>query len=461
MDSVEIAYQASLDYIYSFIDYSLKRNLRNAEAKFKLDRMIKFMSLLGNPQNRFKVIHVAGTKGKGSVCSFCASALRSAGYKVGLYTSPHMQEFTERIQVDGEEIDHLSVVRLVETMKKVVPQVPEITTFELTTALGFLYFAEKKIDVAVLEVGLGGRLDATNIVSPLVSVITSISFDHMAVLGNTLSKIAFEKGGIIKPGKPVVISPQKDEAQNRLLALCEERNSPAVIVGKDLSFTSLSYSLEGQTLEVTPRFNIPVGINEESIEPSSTQLIIPLLGYHQVINAATAYAAIKTATFFGLEVSDSAIQKGFAETKWLGRFEILHLDPAIVVDSAHNTDSAERLVQALDDYFPGLPVTLVFGVSADKDVKSIIKALSPRVNKVITSQSIHPRAMDAIEIMDHFKDTNLPVKAIVPIEDAIQTAVDEAESNTLILITGSVFVAAAGRAVWPQIRINRGISLVS
>lgn len=436
-------YQAALDYIYGFIDYSLKRNLRNAESKFKLDRMVRFMKLLGNPHENYPIIHVAGTKGKGSTCAFCASALQAEGYKVGLYTSPHLEEFTERIQVDRQEIDQNDVVRIVELMKPIIAQVPKITTFELTTAMGLYYFAEKKVDVAVIEVGLGGRLDATNIVDPLVSVITSISYDHTSVLGKTLAKIAFEKGGIIKPGKPVVISPQKPSARNQLINLANERISPVIEVGKDFYFKEGPHSLKGQTLTVSQiHENVDVSKGKEII------IEIPLLGYHQVINAATAYAALEIADQKGLKISDDAILKGFSNTFWPGRFEILRLDPPVVIDSAHNTDSALRLCQALDDYFPEIPVILVIGVSADKDIQGILKALVPRVNKVITSQSIHPRAMDANDLKKEVKFHTSNVEAIVPIEVAMKRALQDAGEKSLVLITGSVFVAAAGRAIW-------------
>lgn len=456
MGSENTAYQHALDYIYSFIDFSLKRNLRNAEANFKIDRMQHFMALLGNPQDSYKIIHVAGTKGKGSVSALCASALKAQGYKVGLYTSPHMQEFTERIQVNGIEIPQDDVARLVEVMKPVIQQVPEITTFELTTAMAFLYFAELKVDVAVLEVGLGGRLDATNVVTPLVSVITSISYDHTAVLGNTLGKIAFEKGGIIKPGRPVVIAPQRESARKKLLALSKERESPLTEVGKHFLFEPIEHSLEGQTLAVWKQTNSkfmddPAGLMSSAF--SRLTLRIPLLGYHQVINAATAYAALMVAAEYGLPISSEAIQQGFASVSWPGRFELLFQNPTVIVDSAHNTDSAERLSQTLDDYFPGRRVILVFGVSADKDVKGMLNALLPKVDKVITTQSIHPRAMSAHELLNYVNAYTVPTEAIVPIEDAIQAAVDQVGEDGLVLITGSVFVAAAGRAVWPKLRI--------
>jgi dihydrofolate synthase/folylpolyglutamate synthase len=205
MKEVAVAYQEALDYLYSFVDYSLTRSFRYTPDKFDLGRMVRFLQLLGDPHQSYQVIHVAGTKGKGSTAALIASTLRAAGYKTGFYTSPHLQDYTERIQVDGQPIPPGDLAALVEELKPVVAQIERLTTFEITTALGFLYFARQKVDVAVAEVGLGGRLDATNVVDPLVSVITSLSLDHMAVLGDTLPKIAFEKAGIIKPGRPVVL----------------------------------------------------------------------------------------------------------------------------------------------------------------------------------------------------------------------------------------------------------------
>ena len=212
MSDIDAAYNLALDYLYSFVDYSLKHSSELAKADFDLERMRALMVELGNPQDQYPIIHVAGTKGKGSVSALCASALEAGGYRVGLYTSPHLLDYSERIQIDGEPISHAMLVDLVKQMEPAVSRIPKLTTFEITTALGFLYFAQQKANAAVIEVGLGGRLDATNIVTPRVSVIASLSYDHMAVLGNTLTLIAGEKAGIIKPGIPVVSAPQKEEA---------------------------------------------------------------------------------------------------------------------------------------------------------------------------------------------------------------------------------------------------------
>jgi dihydrofolate synthase/folylpolyglutamate synthase len=455
MTDIEKAYQESLDYLYSFIDFSMKRNLRNAEKNFKIERMQAFMHLLGDPQFDYKVIHVAGTKGKGSVSAFCASAIQAAGFKVGLYTSPHMIEFTERIRINGEMITRDAVVSIVDKLKKVVAQIPEVTTFELTTALGFLYFSEQHVDIAVIEVGLGGRLDATNVVDPLISVITAISYDHTQILGDTLSKIAFEKGGIIKQGKPVVISPQKQEVIKRLKAICKERSSPMTIVGKDVLFGAESHSLDGQTFFVwTPDEQSQVNefVNSGgNVEWTPLRFRIPLLGHHQVINAATAYAVLSKLKQLGIKISNAAISKGFSTTSWPGRFEIMRRQPPFVVDSAHNQDSALKLRQAIDDYFPGKPLVLLFGVSSDKDYAGILEELLPRSRQVIATQSIHLRALDAGEICKKVLTYGTPCEAIIPIEKALKKAFEVAGDECLIVAAGSVFIAAAIKDIWAGI----------
>ncbi|HLO14296.1 MAG TPA: folylpolyglutamate synthase/dihydrofolate synthase family protein, partial [Anaerolineales bacterium] len=359
MSDIQIAYNQALDYLYSFVDYSLKHASELAKAEFNLDRMFALLAELGNPQEKYPIIHVAGTKGKGSVSAFCASALQAAGYKTGLYTSPHLLDYTERIQINGEPISHLQLVELVEQVKPAVGRVPKLTTFEITTAIGFLAFANNAVNAAVIEVGLGGRLDATNVVMPRVSVVTSISYDHMAVLGNTLAQIAGEKAGILKPGVPVISSPQNDEALQVLERIAKERDCPFILVGKDVKFERLTSSLDGQSLRLSsPALSRAVRVPFPPSPPLQIlDLTIPLLGVHQVENAATAYAALKTS---GIPIPDEALRKGFAQVQWPARFEILRREPPVIIDSAHNRDSAFRLRETLDEYFPQKPVVLVF-----------------------------------------------------------------------------------------------------
>jgi dihydrofolate synthase/folylpolyglutamate synthase len=432
------AYQATLDYLYTYVDYSLVRNFQNAPGKFDLTRMAVLAAALGDPQKQFPIIHVAGTKGKGSVSAFCAHALQAAGYRTGLYTSPHLQDFSERIQVNGQPVLPDEVVALVEECKPVVASIPDVTWFEYTTMLAFLHFARQKVDAAVIEVGLGGRLDATNIVTPEVSVITSLSYDHMAVLGDTLGQIAAEKAGIIKPGHPVVLSPQLDEARAVIISIAAQRNAPLTQVGQDYEFEVISQSLDGQTFKIWPKSR-PLG---------ATRLSIPLLGLHQVENAATAYVALRVLENSRLAVSKKAIRKGFASTVWPGRFEILRRQPPVVLDCAHNRDSAHRLRQALDDYFPNWPIVLVFGASEDKNVAGMFAELLPRVRQVIATKSIHPRAMSPEQLVALAQPFGVPVSGESTVEDALAAALRAAGDEALVLVTGSIFVVAGVSAAW-------------
>ncbi len=449
---IETKYQEALDYLYTFIDYSMTRNLRYSEEKFNLDRMKRFMELFENPQDKYPVIHVAGTKGKGSTSALIAHALYEEGYRVGFYTSPHLHDFCERIQVDFIPMPHEEMIAIVDEMKAKIPLVEEITTFELMTAMAFIYFQKKNVDFAVIEVGLGGRLDATNVVSPLISVITALSLDHINVLGDTLAKIAFEKGGIIKKETPVVVAPQKDEAVIVLKKIAKERNSQMILVGKDYLYAQAAKSLSGQNFFVWPKED-QIAVNtfiesagREDWEPA--KFFIPLLGFHQVQNAATAYTTLVELRKKGLRISDESIHKGFRNVVWPGRFEVLNRRPYIVVDSAHNRESALRLRNAVDDYFPGTPVILVFGASEDKDIDGMLIELLPRVKIVITTKSIHPRAISPEDLVT--KVNKMGVRAIPTqsLEEAFDEALKLAGKENLILVAGSIFVAGGMRDVW-------------
>jgi len=437
MSDIETQYNKALDYLYSFVDYSLKHISELAKAEFNLDRMFALMEELGNPQAKYPIIHVAGTKGKGSVSALCASALQAAGYKTGLYTSPHLWDYVERVQINGEPISHQQMIDLVEEIKPAVAKIPKLTTFEITTALGFLAFAKNDVNATVIEVGLGGRLDATNIVTPKVSVITSLSYDHMAVLGNTLAKIAGEKAGIIKPGIPVVSAPQVEEALDVLERVASERNCPFVLVGRDVKFERKTSSLDGQSFY----------LSSSGFQPSSFEAQIPLLGIHQIQNAATAYAALKTS---GIEIADEAIQKGFSRVKWPARFEILQREPPVIIDSAHNRDSALRLRQTLDEYFPNRPVVLVFCALEDKDITGMLEELKPRLELVVATHADHPRAPSAEWIADQVRNLDIPVEAVSPVTNALERALELAGGHKIILAAGSVAFAGEVSAAWQK-----------
>ena len=444
MTDIETQYNQALDYLYSFIDYSLKHSSELAKAEFNLERIFALLNELGNPHERYPILHVAGTKGKGSVSALCASALQAEGYKIGLYTSPHLLDYTERIRINGEPVSHEQMIELVEDVKPAVARIPKLTTFEITTAIGFLAFARNDVNAAVIEVGLGGRLDATNIVTPKVSVITSISYDHMAVLGDTLAKIAGEKAGIIKPGVPVVSSPQKDEALQILERIAKDRNCPFFLVGKDINVERLTSSLDGQTLRLSS-FIFPL-----STPPHGLDLTIPLLGAHQVENAATAYAALKTS---GIPIADQAIQQGFSEVKWRARFEVVRRTPPVIFDSAHNQDSFAKLRDTLEEHFPGMSVTMVFGASEDKNIPGMFFEMKPKLKQLLVTRADHPRALEPEKITELAKQAGLEAKleAVIPVEAAFKRALEISEKDgSIVLSAGSMFVTAEVMKAWNE-----------
>jgi dihydrofolate synthase/folylpolyglutamate synthase len=440
--NLDSAYQAALDYIYSFVEFSRTHQENLAPENYDLSRMRALMNALGNPDQGYKKIHVAGTKGKGSVSAFCATALQEAGLKTGLYTSPHLKDFEERIQINRKSISRADLITLVDEIRPYVAAIQRLTTFEISTALSFLYFARQNVDIAVIEVGLGGRLDATNVITPLVSVITSISRDHTYVLGDSLAEIAAEKGGIIKPGIPVVLAPQRQEPRQTLVEIAAQRGCPLTQIGRDYKFSIEERSLDGQTFSLW-RTDDP---NEQPIS-----LGISLLGDHQAENCATAYATLQVVKRAGIDISEGAIRQGMAETFWAGRFEILQLDPPVIIDAAHNAYSARILENALDQYFPNMPMILITGMSADKDVQGMIDAWLPRTAHIITTQSGHPRAIPPEELREAIRAyTDIPTTAKPNATAALNAALEIVNKDQLIIATGSVFEVASIRIAWME-----------
>ncbi len=455
---VDQAYQEALDYIYSYVDYSKERSYRYAADVFDLGRVEDLLARLGSPHQKYTSIHIAGTKGKGSVSALIASALQAGGYRTGLYTSPHLRRFTERIRVNGREIPPGEVACLVDVLKPHVAAVQDLTAYEIITALMFVYFADQGVDCAVVEVGLGGRLDATNVLAPLVAVITSLSYDHMHLLGESLSDIAREKAGIIKPGVPVVIAPQQYEAERVVEEVAASLDAPLYRVGRDWLFSPGNHTLDGQSLYVwSSDEQALMDMYVESAggdEWAPPRFDIPLLGYHQVVNGAVAYAALQVAKRRGLAIREVAIQEGFRKVSWPGRFQVVSRDPIIVIDSAHNRDSALKLRIALEDYFPAQRVTLIFGASADKDIPGMLAELLPRVSRIIATQAVHPRATDPDELADIARSYGLRVEIIVPPVKALERAVQSARPDEVILVAGSIFVAGEVLAAWENMSLS-------
>jgi len=397
--------------------------------------MFALMEALGNPQATYPIVHIAGTKGKGSVAALCASALTAAGYRTGLYTSPHLEDYVERIQVDGSPLTHEALAALVDEVKPAVARIPKLTTFEITTAIGFLAFARQNVDAAVIEVGLGGRLDATNVVTPRVSVITSLSMDHTAVLGDTLAKISGEKAGIIKEAVPVVSAPQKEEALEALLRVARERSAPLTLVGRDVTFEAQGASLDGQEFRI-----------------QDMEFKIPLLGSYQVLNAAVAYAALKQS---GLNVSDAALQEGFSRVKWPARFEVARREPPVVFDSAHNEDSFARLRETLERHFPSRQVYLILGASEDKNLAGMLRVMKPLIRELIVTRADHPRALDVEKIQSAADALEVPNEAVTPVAAALTRALElSAKDGSIVLSAGSMFVTAEAMTAWKKTSVE-------
>jgi dihydrofolate synthase/folylpolyglutamate synthase len=291
------------------------------------------------------------------------------------------------------------------------------------------------VEAAVIEVGLGGRLDATNVVTPRVSVITSLSYDHMAVLGNTLTLIAGEKAGIIKPGVPVVSAPQAAEALAVLEKVSAERGCSMTLVGRDVSFEPLEHSLDGQSFELA------------AMSGQHLALGIPLLGAHQVANAATAYAALLAS---GLDLPEEAVRRGFASVRWPCRFEVVRREPPVVLDSAHNQDSFARLRETLDEYFPGRPVYLVFGASEDKNLAGMFAEIKPRLTRLIATKADHPRALEPEQLLEAARQAGVEGEAAAPVGAALARALELAGERGLVLSAGSMFVTAEVKTAWEK-----------
>jgi len=430
----EKRYQQALDYIYSFIDYERESGPRT-RTTYDLRRMDELLLRVGNPHLKVRSVHIAGSKGKGSVAAMTASILTASGYATGLFTSPHLHHYNERIRIDGESISNEDLVALVDKLKPEVEVVNQeatygrLTTFEITTALGFTFFAEKGVDFQVIEVGLGGRLDATNVLRPEVCIITSISYDHMEVLGNTLAEIAAEKAGIIKPGCVVVSSPHVDEVDKVIAQACHNSKAELLRVGSDITWRNLGFESDRQLLRVKGRLG-------------SYELSIPLLGEHQLENAATVVAALEVLAEKGFNISADSITSGLAKVKWEGRLQVINRHPFLVVDGAHNTDSARKLRQSLEQYFDFERAILIVGLSVDKDLAGIVAELVPLFDKVIVTRSIHPRAMATAPIVAEFARQGVKAEETDDISIALPLALGLAGDKDLICVTGSLFVVA-------------------
>ena len=429
-------YRSALTFIYSYTDYEKRGFATYAPEFYDLDRVRSLLALLRNPHHRFRVVHIAGTKGKGSTAAMAESILRSAGYRTGLFTSPHLHTFRERMQVGGVPISEADVARLVRRLRPTIRRIPGITTFEIMTALAFLWFAERGVEWVVLEVGLGGRLDATNVVLPQVSVITPISLDHTAILGDTVAQIAAEKAGIVKPGVPVVSAPQVAEAESVIEATSRLQGAPLIKVGRDWTWVSGKADLTGQALSVSYSAGEPL------------ELWIPLLGEHQALNATVAVAAVGVLREAGTTISDEALRAGLRQVYWPGRLEVLNQQPLLVVDSAHNGDSADKLTRALRSLVPFRRQTMILGASADHVTPDLLRTLLIDADRCIATRSRHPRAAAPEWLQSQAAAEGIDTEVIDTVPLALESALAGSGPEDLICCAGSVFLAAEARVAW-------------
>ncbi len=432
---LQMDYKQAEDYILSFTDYEKIPGIAYTAANYDLRRMEKLLQPLGNPHLETKTVHIAGTKGKGSSAAMISQVLIAAGYKTGLFTSPHLHTLRERIRINDTMISEADFAALVTKLKPIVEKVNkeaaygELTTFEILTAIVFAYFKNSQVDFQVLEVGLGGRLDATNVAKADVCVITSISLDHTEILGNTVAKIAAEKAGIIKPGCIVVSSPQVDEAAKVIRQVCQQQGARLIQVGKDVTWQKTGGDLYRQTLAVQGK-------------TGNYHLTIPLLGDHQLENAATALAALEALICLGTRLSAQHITQGFSQVSWPGRLQILNREPMVAVDGAHNAYSMRKLVEAIKNLFHFDKCFVIFGTSCDKDIPGMARELKSLINDIIVTSSSHPRAASTSILVEEFAKLGIEVKITENVSEALSQALAAAKKTDLILVTGSLFVVA-------------------
>jgi dihydrofolate synthase/folylpolyglutamate synthase len=431
-----VTYDETVEYLYGIQLFGIKLGLHNIRA---------LLVLMGNPHETAplagRFIHIAGTNGKGSVAAMLSAIGQRTGLRVGLYTSPHLVSFCERIQVNNQPIPEADVVRLVSEVRPLMQRVAEMpehthpTFFEAITAIALRYFQERRCDLVVWETGMGGRLDATNVVTPMVSVITNVQLDHAAYLGDTVEKIAAEKAGIIKPGVPVVTAAADMTALLVIGRTAAKVRAPLTVV-RPADFPPLGDDLRGQRIRV-----------------GETECIVPLVGAHQVINAATAVTAARLA----LKASDEMICEGLARTRWPGRFHVMPGEPTVVLDGAHNLAAAEELAATVERHFRGQRLTLILGILRDKDCEGICRALAPRVTEVLTVRVPSERSANPAELAEICRRAAPGVR--VRNANTVAAALEECdEQEGVVLVAGSLYLVGETLALTQRRKLEAGLN---
>lgn len=433
------SYSKALRYLASLNDFERLRIVRYNSQNFDLDRMRTLLKKLGNPQDSFKSVHIAGTKGKGSTCAMIASMLQACGYKVGLYTSPHLTDVRERIQINGDMIGQAEFARLVKLAEPIVERMkPRATYFDVLTAVAFKYFADQEVDIAVIETGLGGRLDSTNVIKPEVTAITSISKDHMAQLGSTIAKIAEEKAGIFKAGIPAISVQQDPDADVVLKRVAEKNGTTLEVTGQSIEF---SYRFESSRMQ-GPHNRVCLTTANSKFE----HLAVPLLGEHQAINCGLALSVIDRLKTRGFAISDAKAMEGLAKTSVPGRMEMLSQMPRVVVDGAHNAASLDAMLRAIGQHIPYDSMVIIFGCCADKDVAGMLERIAAGADKVIFTRVNNIRSADPNELAARYVELYGKMAQVAhTLEDALGIANRAVTKEDLITITGSFYLVGAAK----------------
>ena len=418
-----MTYQNSIAYLYGLQKFGIKFGLR---------KVSKLLARLGNPQEGLPCIHIAGTNGKGSTAAFISSIVSKAGYRVGLYTSPHLISFTERIKINNREISKSDVIRLTSLLKNKSNDKDNITYFEIVTAMALLYFKEKKVDLSILEVGMGGRLDATNIVTPLLSVITNISKEHEFYLGNSLLKIANEKAGIIKKNSVLITGATQPKVLSLFKKRCRTKKTRYYQFGKDISYKLANHNC----------------FHYYGLQNSLEGLNVGLLGEHQIKNAAMALASVEILRGKRYHIEDSAIYHGLNNVYWPGRLEVLKKSPIVVIDGAHNPAAMKNLKRVLFTEFNFRKLILVMGIMEDKDIRSMFKQIVPVAHKVILCEPNMDRAASTKIIAKRLQEWNVKYHQIKDVKEAVIYALSMAHPKDLICITGSLFTIGEARRIF-------------
>lgn len=428
-------FQQAIDFLNSSPNYEILPRPAHTLVNYDLRRVFDLLARLGNPHLKAKSVHITGSNGKGSTAAMVASALTVSGYRTGLYTSPHLHHWGERVCIDGKPMSEEEIARVVTELHPHIEDINreakygKLTTFEMLTAMAFVHYAAKGVEVQVLEVGMGGKFDATSVINPEVAILTPISLEHTDVLGKTLTAITTEKAAIIKPGCTVVTPSQPDEAEQVIEETCRRQGTKRVKVGIDVTWRDMGFDLKGQKLAVKGRLG-------------TYNLSIPLLGKHQLQNASVALAALEVLAEKGFHVSKDSIIRGLAQVRWTGRLHVLSRNPLLIVDGAHNPGATKILREAIGQYFTYKRAILVIGISSDKDLAGIASELAPVFNRVIATRSTNPRAMPPEQIAAEFRKRGVESQTTDSLAEALPLAMSLAGKEDLVCAAGSLFVVA-------------------